>query len=226
MLIFFKEEESGDRIRINLGVEYKNVFKSFINLCKTKGVGLFLLAYFFFNDAVTTASNNFPIFVDKLYGVNDEVKSFLLVGILVTSMIGSPLSGWVADRVGHKKALLFLLGGWILIFPLLAIAPNFTIFVSITIIMGLWFGAIWTITRSYLMQLTPEPMINQSFTYYTLMERLATFIGPISWGLIVTYGPTAGALNYRLAAFAMAFFILIGLVIARKLPEQSAIINV
>lgn len=221
MLLFFREEQGGENIQINLKNEYGNVFKSFTNLIKVKGVGLFLLAYFFFNDAVTTASNNFPIFVDKLYGVSDETKSLILVGILVTSMIGSPLSGWLADKLGHRKSLLFLLAGWIVIFPALALTHNFTVFVAITIIMGLWFGSIWTITRSYLMQLTPSSMMNQSFTYYTLMERLATFIGPISWGLIVTYSPTADALNYRLAAIAMAFFIFIGLLIARKLPEPD-----
>ncbi len=46
-----------------------------------------------------------------------------------------------------------------------------------------------------------------------------TFVGPISWGLIVTYLPRAGAFNYRAAAVAMAVFVLIGLIFARKLPE-------
>lgn len=219
MLIFFKESGVRAVVPISIKAEYKNVFRSFLDLCKSPGVGLFLLAYFFFNDAITTASNNFPIYVDKLFGVSDDIKSYLLIGILITSAISAPISGWIADRIGLKKTLLGILGGWIVIFPLMAVAKSFTFFIFISIAMGLWFGSIWTVTRAYLMQLTPPSKMNQSFTYYTLMERFATFIGPISWGLIVTYLPRTGGLNYRFAAVAMAVFVLIGLVFAKKLPS-------
>ncbi|TSA44354.1 MFS transporter [bacterium] len=219
LLIFFKEKNIRIAVPVSIKTEYKNVLGSFWELCKSPGVGLFFLAYFFFNDAVTTASNNFPIYIDKLFGVSDDIKSYLLVGILITSAIGSPISGWIADRVGFRKTLLWILGGFVVVFPLMAMAQGFTFFVFIAIAMGLWFGAIWTVTRAYLMRLTPPSMTNRSFTYYTLMERLATFVGPISWGLIVTYGPSAGALNYRLAAMIMAVFVIIGIFFARKLPE-------
>ncbi|TRZ64147.1 MAG: MFS transporter [Spirochaetia bacterium] len=221
MLIFFKESGVRTVIPISVKVEYKNVFRSFLNLCKSPGVGLFLLAYFFFNDAVTTASNNFPIYVDKLFGVSDDIKSYLLLGILVTSAIGAPISGWIADKIGLKRTLLWILGGWLIIFPLMAVAKNFTFFIFVCVAMGLWFGSIWTVTRAYLMRLTPPSMVNQSFTYYTLMERLATFIGPISWGLIVTYLPRVGAFNYRAAAVAMAVFVFIGFVFTKKIPEVN-----
>ncbi len=219
MLIFFKEKSVRASMPIHISAEYKNVFRSFLNLCRSPGVGLFLLAFFFFNDAVTTASNNFPIYIQNIFNVSDNIKSYLLVGILVTSAIGSPISGWIADKIGFKKTLLWLLGGWIVIFPLLAVAKNFLFFAIVSIIMGLCFGAIWTITRAYLIHLTPPAMMNQSFTYYTLMERLATFVGPISWGLIVTYMPRVGGFNYRSAAIAMAVFVLVGLIFTRKLPE-------
>jgi UMF1 family MFS transporter len=221
MLIFFKEKNTRVAAPISVKTEYKNVLGAFWELCKSSGVGLFFLAYFFFNDAVATAANNFPIYIDKLFGVSDDIKSYLLIGILVTSAIGSPISGWIADRIGFRKTLLWILGGFIVVFPLMAVARDFVFFVLVAIVMGLWFGAIWTVTRAYLMRLTPPSMTNQSFTYYTLMERLATFVGPISWGLIVTYGPAAGALNYRLAAAMMAVFIIIGIFFARKLPEGN-----
>ncbi len=219
MLIFFKEKNTRVIVPISVKTEYKNVFRSFWELCKSPGVGLFFLAYFFFNDAVTTASNNFPIYVDKLFGVGDNVKSYLLIGILITSAIGAPVSGWIADKIGLRKTLLWVLGGFLVVFPLMAITKSFTFFIFVSVAMGLWFGSIWTVTRAYLMKITPSSMTNQSFTYYTLMERLATFVGPISWGLIVAYGPSAGALNYRLAAVMMAIFVFVGIIFAKKLPE-------
>lgn len=222
MLFFFKERGVHALTPISIRAEYRSVFSSFLKLCAAPGLGLFFLAYFFFNDAVTTASNNFPIYIENVFSVSDDVKSYLLVAILITSAIGAPISGWIADKVGFKKTLLWVLAGFVAVFPLLAIAPNFTFFAVVAIIMGLWFGAIWTTTRAYLLHLTPPAMMNQSFTYYTLMERLATFVGPISWGLIVTYVPRVGGLNYRAAAMAMTAFVIIGIFFARKLPDAQS----
>jgi len=221
MLVFFKEKSVRVDVPISLKGEYQSAFKSFLKLCALPGVGLFFLAYFFFNDAVTTASNNFPIFVQKVFSASDLTQTLLLIAIITASAIGSPVSGWLADRFGFKKTLLWILGGWIVIFPLMAIAKDFNLFIIICIVMGLWFGAIWTVTRAYLLHLTPPSMFNQSFTYYTLMERLATFIGPISWSLAIAYLPSAGALNYRSAAVLMAVFVGIGLLIARRLPDDK-----
>jgi len=220
ILILFKEKSKKENISISIRGEYKNIVKSSIDMFKFDGVGRFFLAYFFFNDAIITASNNFPIYLEKVFGVNDQTKSFLLIGIIITSAIGAPLSGWIADKVGLKKTLLGVLAGWVIIFPMLAIANSFILFIVITLIMGFWFGSIWTITRALLLQLTPANVLNKSFTYYTLIERFATLIGPISWGLIVTWLPKTNNINYRTAIFSMAVFVLIGLLIARKLPNH------
>jgi MFS-type transporter involved in bile tolerance (Atg22 family) len=73
-------------------------------------MGLFLLAYFFFNDAIITSQNNFPIYVQRVFGVSDSIKSILLIGILLTSVLGAFLSGLVADKIGLKKTLSIVLG--------------------------------------------------------------------------------------------------------------------
>lgn len=47
MLLFFKENSKPQKVDINLILEYKNFVRSFVSLCKTHGVGRFLLGYFF-----------------------------------------------------------------------------------------------------------------------------------------------------------------------------------
>ena len=221
LLLFFEEKQKRQAVKINIVSEYKNVLRSARELVKAPGLGRFFLAYFFFNDAVITASNNYPIYLQKVFGVNDQVKSFILIGILVASVIGAPLSGWISDRFGHKRTLLWILGGWVVIFPAFALIASLYWFIVLSVIMGVWFGAIWTVTRAALMQLTPPAMLNRSFAYYTLMERFATLIGPLSWSLIIAYWqPAVGGGNYRLAVAVMGVFVLLGLLIARKLPRQ------
>ena len=108
---------------------------------------LFLIAYFFFNAAIITASNNFPMFLQNVFSVPDNTKSMILVGILATSVIGARCSGWVADRIGLKKTLTIVIGSWVILFPVLGLVTNFSLFVFCTILMGFLFGSIWTVTR-------------------------------------------------------------------------------
>ncbi|MDE1941494.1 MAG: MFS transporter, partial [Patescibacteria group bacterium] len=166
---------------------------------------------------------NFPIWMDKVMSITGNTQSLVLISIIFTGVIGAPISGWLADRFGFKKVLLWNLAGWMVILPIFAAIHGFIAFIIACLVMGVWYGSIWTITRAYLLHLTPRSFLNRSFTYYTLMERFATFMGPLSWGLAVTYLPKADALNYRFAAILMAIFILIGYIIARKLPRKAAI---
>ena len=223
MLISYKKEKRDVVTKINVLSEYKNVWRDLINLFKIPNLGRFLIAYFFFNDAVLTAGNNFPIYMERVFGMSDSIKSMVLIGIMITSAIGAPLSGWIADKIGFKKTLVGVLIGWIIIFPLLSIANTVPLLIAITVIMGLWFGAAWTITRAMVIRYTPNESLNKSFAYFTLMERFATFVGPVSWGLIVAYAPHANAINYRSAALCMAIFVIIGLIILKKLPNDSIV---
>jgi UMF1 family MFS transporter len=219
LLITFRDVNRKN-VKISIKEEYRGVWKGFVDLIKTPSIGRFFLAYFFFNDAVLTASNNFPIYLERVFGVNDTLKSYILLGILITSAISSPLSGWIADKIGLRKTLLWILAGWVVIFPLMAFAPSLAVLFILTIIMGLLFGSVWTVTRAMVIDYTPQGSLNTSYTYFTLMERFATLIGPLSWGLVVALGPHTENWNYRGAVCAMAFFVLLGLWIARKLPKD------
>ena len=97
-------------------------------LFSLSSVGFFLLAYFLFNDAILTASNNFPIFLEQVWHVSDTTKTYILLGILITSAIGGTLSGYIADKLGHKRTLIFILTGYIFILPfLVTMTKNFSL---------------------------------------------------------------------------------------------------
>lgn len=219
MLIFFKEKSVKREVAVSLVSEYKGIIKTCIELFKLPGLGRFFLAYFFFNDAIITAGNNFAIYLDRVFKISDTSKSFVLAAIIVVGAVGAPLGGWISDKIGWKKTLMWLLAGWAVIFPILAVISNFYIFLVFVILMGLWWGAIWSVTRAIVMDLTPHSDLNQSFTFYTLMERVSTLVGPVSWGIIILLVSQTNGLNYRVAIGSMTVFILVGLYIARKLPN-------
>ncbi|MBI2121799.1 MAG: MFS transporter [Candidatus Sungbacteria bacterium] len=223
MLVFFKipKKEVKAAEKIKLVAEYKNQWRKFNELIRAPHMGFFLLAYFFFSDAIITASGNFPIYVENVFAVSDSIKSLILVGILFTSIFGALFSGWVADKIGLKKALLIVLGSWVLLFPLFGLTTNFTVFVVLCVLMGFLFGAIWTVTRAAMTALCPPEKLNFGFSFYTLAERVSTLVGPLAWGSITYFFIGLGPARYRLAVASMAIFVAIGLFFLRKVEIQK-----
>ncbi len=218
MVLFFKLPKSEKiDVKINLREEYENYWKRFKELIRSPNVGLFLLAYFFFNDAIITTSTNFPIYLQNVFAVSDSTKSMLLIGILVTSAIGAFCSGWVADRIGLKKALMIVLGSWVVLLPLLGLTSNFPIFIFLTVMMGFLYGSIWTVTRATMMTLCPKDKLNFGFSFYALAERVSTLVGPLAWGIITSVFMSWGPVRYRIAIAVMAIFVAIGIFFLRKI---------
>lgn len=226
MLLWFKlpkRETTQATLGTNISYrhEYKTQWHQFKELIKEPNMKYFLLAYFFFNDAIITASNNFPIYLEKVFAVPDNIKSALLASILLTSAIGALISGWTADRIGLKKTLMIVLGSYVIIFPALGIVHNFAIFITLTVLMGFFFGATWTVTRTAMVNLCPKEKLNYGFSFYTLAERVSTLIGPVSWGIVTSIFASSGNLRYRIAIITMGGFVLLGLVILRKVQIRN-----
>lgn len=213
MLIWFKEDHKkpAESSEIQFASSTKELIHKTKELFAVPGVGLFILAYFFFNDAILTASNNFPIFMQQVWGVSDTTKTYILLGIILTSAIGGLVSGFVADKFGHKRTLFYILVGWVFILPFVGFIQDFTLFVVATTVMGLWFGSNWAVSRSVMSYLTPSGAHNLAFSYFNLIERASSLVGPIVWGLVVTGLISMGSYRYRLATLAVTLFILLGL---------------
>lgn len=222
MLLFFKLPSKTNTLeRASLKEEYKNVWSSFKELVRERNMRYFLLAYLFFNDAITTVLNNFPIFLENVFSVSDYTKSLILIGGLATSVLGALFSGFVSDRVGLRKTLLVVIGSWVILLPLLGLLKSFYLFVLSAVLMGFLFGAIWTVTRAVMASLTPPHKLNFGFSFYTLAERVSTFLGPITWGLITSVLYSLGADRYRVAIASMAVFAAIGFYFIRKVSIKE-----
>src|SRR3989344_4434353 len=92
------------------------------------GVLLFLVSFFFFNDAITTLVNNFSIFTSSIFGVSDGQISTLTLLVIVCAGIGAMGWGWLADKIGSKKTLLYIILSWVIIIPIMAWVGNYQIF--------------------------------------------------------------------------------------------------
>ena len=187
-------------------------FNKLLAFLTTSAATSFLAAYFFFNDALITLSNNYALVLERMFATPDSTKSLLLLGILIMSAIGGIIAGWVGEKVGVFKTLLGLLVCWVIMLPLLAAAPNFAVFAALTVPVGLLIGSSYSTARVYLTELLRPEEMTYGFSLFTLFERFASFVGPLTWGTtVVMFG--GGGAAYRAAILAMAVFMAIGLYI-------------
>jgi len=214
MMIFFREIRPRDRgvAIVTIKTETKIFTKKMFAFFSMSVATPMLLSYFFFNDALITLSNNYPIYMERVLGVLDSTKSFLLMGILGMSAIGGIVAGWVGDKIGTLRTMKFILVGWIILIPILGLVSSIPALTIVTLFIGTLIGSIWTVTRAYLASILPKEQMAYGFSFYTLAERFATFLGPLTWGGIVyLLGATPSA--YRVAVISMTPFVIIGLII-------------
>ncbi|OHA16736.1 MAG: hypothetical protein A3C79_00130 [Candidatus Taylorbacteria bacterium RIFCSPHIGHO2_02_FULL_45_28] len=174
------------------------------------GVLLFLVSFFFFNDAITTLVNNFSIFTSSIFGVSDGQISTLTLLVIVCAGIGAMGWGWLADKIGSKKTLLYIILSWVIIIPIMAWVGNYQIFFIFSILAGLSIGGTLSTSRLVLIELVPERVLNSSFGIYAISERAATIIGPLAWSMVLSIG------GYRWAMFSMVVFMVVSVLFMVK----------
>ncbi|MCC6324002.1 MFS transporter [Candidatus Nomurabacteria bacterium] len=223
MMIFFKEDKLRER-KVSM-----QTIKSETADFRKKAMAFFaasiatpvLVAFFFFNDALITISNNYSIYMERVFAVPDMTKSILLLAIIVMSAVGGVVAGWLGDRIGLLKTLKIILFGWVITLPIIALAPNIIVFSIATIIVGLLLGSVFSTTRAYVSTLLSEEEMGYGFSFYTICERFATFVGPLTWGSMIGLMGTASS-SYRIVMGTMNVFIILGfiiLVIWKKKPK-------
>lgn len=223
MLVFFREPHRVAQ-KISFVSKVKEIGIQTRSLFGTSGVALFLVAFFLFNDAILTASNNFSIFLEQVWHVSDTIKTFILLGVVITSALGGLGAGFIADRFGHKRTLAVILAGWMVLLPLIGFVTHFGMFVVLSVLMGFWFGASWASARSVMAYVAPSGKHNLAFGYYGLAERASSLLGPIVWGVIVSSLVDLGSVRYRIAVAAVSVFVLLGLIVLSRVRSDRAAI--
>ena len=218
LLIYYKEPNT---FQNNSLVNDDGLWMNIKRIFSMRNLSLIFIAYFLFSDALLTFSNNFPIYLEKVFGVSDAVKSYLAVCILTTSVIGSVVFGKISDKKGSKKTLVFLLISWVVIFALVAITRSFIMITVISIVAGLLFGPVWALSRAMVAENTPREIEASSFGFYILAERFATFIGPLVWSLVLASTASMGSVSYSYAIVSLAVLVFISIFFLARVKNTT-----
>jgi MFS transporter, UMF1 family len=240
--IWVKErQETIAQNRIKIKKAYSEVWQTLKDSRKYPGVLRFLIADYFFEDAVATVILNIGIFSSIVLGFSDENLTVFLIISTVSAVIGSYIIGRISQNISLKKLMMAIILGWIATLLLFIIIENNIFIYILGSLIGVLLGGIWTVSRPLLGEMVPRNELGRVFGLYSLSGRAAAVVGPIVWGVIVyLFGIShkagialSGWLNlseaaalklpYRLAVISLILMMVIGLIIFRKLPEKGNI---
>lgn len=193
-----------------------------------KGAGFFLLGSFFFFDTINTIRDFMSVYLVKVVGLSEtdgSLQGFLLV-IVLCSLLGALLWGFVADKLTPKKALVGVLGTMFVGFGGLVVIHDPVLVKQVLgPILGLAFGGVLVTTRPLLAQLVPEDRRGEFFGVFILCNDFAAILGPVAWGVVVKVLAGTGAFAYQAALATQLVFLVVGLVLVLKVrdPGRAAV---
>ena len=181
-----------------------------------EGVTRFLVARFFYTDAMNTVFIFVAIFARTEMGFSDlETDILTLIGI-VMALVGALVAGRLTDLIGPRKTLNGALYLW-MVGIALAVVVGVTgatqLGWMIGAIGGAGLGATAATDRVYMTRISPPRHLGEFYGLYAVVGRFATLIGPLVWALVADvlgFGRVA-AIGSLLLFFAAGRIILQGI---------------
>jgi len=217
LLFYFKEKERNSLLTIKDYVypTLRQSLQILISFFKNSPAITVLLAFFFFNDALITVSNNYSIYLEQVFQIADNTKNIILMSVLLCSAIWAIVRGKLADKIWSHQSIVYILLSWLILLPLLGSVQS--IWWVIVCSLWLWFFMWWirSVTRAYVSQILKKEELWYGFSFYTLFERFATLVWPLTRWWIITYNWNSSS-SYRMAMISMSIYILIWLFVILK----------
>jgi len=220
---------------------YKDVWEGIRRTERYPGVLRFLIADYFFEDAVTTVIINIGLYCSIVIGFSDtELTKFLIIST-VSAVVGSFLIGHVSSKAPLKTLLGVIIWGWVVSLLFFVATESKLVIWILGSIVGILLGGLWTTSRPLLAELVPRGELGRFFGLFSLSGRAAAVVGPLVWTTIVYFfnaerplgkftidflnvEPDAfKALPYKAAVLGLVVMMLIGLYIYRKVPHPEQV---
>ena len=155
--------------------------------------------------AITLAA----IYAEQVIGFMPQETMVLIFVLNIAAAVGAFGFGYFQDKVGHKWALGITLVGWIATCVIAAITTTKGGFWYAAAIAGFCMGSSQSAGRAMAGLFAPPKQVGEFFGLWTFATRLASIIGPLSYGAITWM--TGG--NQRIAILSTSALFIAGLLL-------------
>ena len=201
--------------RDQLGSAVRGTFSelagTFGKIVKNKPLWMFMIAFFFYIDAVNTV-----ISMSTSYGAELGIDSTqLVVALLVTQFVAFPcaiLYGRLAGRFGCKVMITAAVVAYMCIVFFAAFFLKSAVeFWILAILVGMFQGGIQALSRSYYGKIIPKDHANEYYGFYDIFGKTASIIGTflVATTTSLTGNASLGVLSIAVLLVAALVFLLL-----------------
>ncbi len=219
---------------------YQDVWDGIRMTKKYPGVARFLVADYFFEDAVTTVIINISLYCSIVLGFSESGIRYFLIITPISAVIGSYIIGYLSRTYCLKKMLNIIIWGWVISLIAFVFVENVVLIYILGSIVGILLGGLWTTSRPLLAELVPQEELGRFFGLFSLSGRAAAIVGPLLWTTVVYFfnpqrpmgqfvidalaieEADQAALPYKIGILTLVVMMLVGLYIFRKVPTTES----
>ncbi len=184
---------------------YTELRKVFRQIIRMKRMRIYLYGFFFMTMGLLTVMFMAATYGTKELGLNDSVLIPTILLIQIIGMFGAWLFARISGRVGNIKALIYSIIVWIIVIVSVYFVKNAAGFIVVACFVGVVMGGTQALARSTYSKMLPETKDHTSFfSFYDVMEKLATVGGTFSFGIIESL---TGSMRYSVLAISIFFII-------------------
>jgi UMF1 family MFS transporter len=184
---------------------YKELRIVFGQVRKSYRLSVFLIGFFFVMMGLLTVMFMAATYGEKELGLKDNILIPTILIIQLVGMFGSWLFARLSGRFGNLKAFLASLIVWIFICIGSYFIKDAIGFIVAALCIGVVMGGSQSLARSTYSKMLPETTDHTSFfSFYDVMEKLATVAGTFSFGIIEAI---TGSMRYSVLAICIFFMI-------------------
>lgn len=185
---------------------YKELRLVFNQIRKSGKLSLYLTGFFFLMMGVLTTMFMAATYGEKQLGLKEDVLIPTILAIQLVGMLGAWLFARISEKMGNLRALMITIITWALICIGAFYITNALQFLTAAFFIGIVMGGSQSLARSTYSKMLPQDTTDHTsyFSFYDVMEKLATVAGTFSFGAIEAL---TGSMRYAVLAIAI-FFIL------------------
>ena len=188
------------------------------------GLLRFLVARFFYTDPVNTVIVVMSVFATDAIGLTKGQANLVLLGLTIAAVLASFGWGFLVERIGPKRTLMYVLGSWCVGLVIAGSVLALPTFLIAGILLGSGLGGVWTSDRVFMLRLSPPDRVGEFFGLYGLAGKFSAVTGPVLYGSIVSTLLNAGWGKgaYQVGILSFLILMVIGLALLRGVPDRTS----
>jgi UMF1 family MFS transporter len=186
----------------------------------------FIVAFLIYNDGILMAINFAAIFGVVMFGLSQEQIILFMILIQFTSVIGSYISGFIADQYSAKFSLVVFLSVMFICVVGLFLVETVVGFFVIGGAAGLALSSVQAVSRAMVGKLAPAGQSAEFYGFFAVAGRTSSFIGPTIYGIVAAEAAIWFEAQGDRASFLWFRFLDGGAPFSEQLGQRVAIIPV